>query len=141
MDPVIEEMQEAAAGEDDGMLIKAVGVPDKFFGPASGWGAWPMSGCACLAGKVCVLGLQGLWAYMCYVVVHRQSMVRQQAALGCWRVCSARQSKRSTLPSFADVAGLFVCLTLHPLDSLAPSCTAGRRCARWPAPTSRPLLR
>lgn len=24
MDPVIEEMQEAAAGEDDGMLIKAV---------------------------------------------------------------------------------------------------------------------
>ncbi len=26
MDPVIEEMQEAAAGEDDGMLIKAVGV-------------------------------------------------------------------------------------------------------------------
>lgn len=25
MDPVIEEMQEAAAGEDDGMLIKAVG--------------------------------------------------------------------------------------------------------------------
>lgn len=57
MDPVIEEMQEAAAGEDDGMLIKAVGVLHKVFGPTSGWSAWPASWRVCLADKrVCVLG-------------------------------------------------------------------------------------
>lgn len=108
MDPVIEEMQEAAAGEDDGMLIKAVGVLHKVFGPTSGWSAWPASWRVCLADKrVCVLGLQGLRACRSYVVVHRRGLVGQQAAPGCWRVCSAWQSKRSA-EWLADVASLCI---------------------------------